>query len=599
MAERGRQGAGAQAAPTERAPELALWRTRALASFLLASPLLFLLAATGGRALRESRAAGPRAPELAPSRELGGGALEEEATRAAESAKAPATSLDESERRLFDAPSAPELPRLVAAPSAHSPARPPQRVDARLQGRVRALVAEAIERARAATKGAASASNVSVAVHVRELGRGGELVALEADRALRPASNMKLVTSAAALVLLGGDYHFRTRFDSTAPVEAGLLRGDLVVRAGADPLFDPAAEGEVSALLAPAVRALRQAGVERIAGDLVLDEGSYLAPGPGPGWPPSDQFWQEHCALCAGFSANAGCLTALVEAGAVGRAATVRVAPRAHGLEERLGVTSGARKSELRIAVGARGSVVEVRGSLPVDVPRWSARFAHPDPVALFGGALRAALAEGGIQLAGTVLRARGRPEGRLLAELRTPLAPLLAPINADSNNAVADQLFLALGAEVMGRGDREGGASAVSLALRRLGVPAEGLVQVDGSGLSREDRVSARQISALLEAVLRLPDPAARLFRESLARSGESGTLATRMRSPLLRGKVAAKTGWISGTSALSGCVETARGKTLVFSILIDYPRLGGLNQSCWKPLQDDLCETLAGWDG
>ena len=132
-----------------------------------------------------------------------------------------------------------------------------------------------------------------------------------------------------------------------------------------------------------------------------------------------------------------------------------------------------------------------------------------------------------------------------------------------------------------------------------RLGVPTAGLVQVDGSGLSRDNRVTARQIAALLDAVVGLGGELSRAYLDSLAVAGESGTLERRMRETPTCGRVRAKTGWISGTSALAGVVETLSGRHLAFSILVDYPDISGLNTACWKPMADELCAHLARWDG
>ncbi len=491
----------------------------------------------------------------------------------------------------------------VAAPPERPSVRPtpaptttkPVRRERALEERLRARIGASLESARGATKGAVTGANTTVAVCVRVLGRPGTLAELSADRALRPASNMKLVTAAAALVLLGPGAQLETRFESAAPPRGGVLE-ELVVRAGGDPLFDPGAEGRVDHLLAPLVAELWARGVRRIEGDLVLDEGGYARPGPGPGWPDASQYWQEHCALAGGFSANAGCLTALVRATEVGALARAEVFPRHHGLARRGEVrTVASPPLDVRVGVqgvGARQVVLE--GTVPASVARWSARFAHPDPVELFGNVLVAALGEGGIELVGGVRR-EARPAGlETLAVLRTPVISLLGPINTDSNNAVADQLFLALGGAVVGEPTRAGGARATGKALERLGVSAAGLVQVDGSGLSREDRISARQLAALLDAVLSEPGERAEAFRASLAVGGETGTLSDRFRQADARGRVWAKTGFIGGTSSLSGLLVTDGGRHLVFSILIEYPRHGGLNTSHWKPLQDALVGEL-----
>jgi D-alanyl-D-alanine carboxypeptidase/D-alanyl-D-alanine-endopeptidase (penicillin-binding protein 4) len=353
----------------------------------------------------------------------------------------------------------------------------------------------------------------------------------------------------------------------------------------------------VEQLLAPVVRELRAAGLREVVGELVLDEGSFLEPGPGPAWPAASQHWQEHCALAAGFTANAGCLTAVVEPRAVGATAWSELRPRAHGLQRSGSVKTVAAGARLDIAVGATATTAILRGEIPAGVGTWTSRFAHPDPIQLFEASLRVALEQGGIRLAGATRRQRGLPLGRPLAVLRSALVDLLAPINTDSNNAVADQLFFALGNARGGSGTRAGGGRAVAESLERLGVSGIGLVQVDGSGLSRDDRVAAKQLTSLLAAVLDLEPATREAFIASLPVSGTSGSLEHRMGGERTRGRVLAKTGWIEGTGALSGYVRTEAGETLCFSILVDYPKVSGLNRSCWKPMQDRICEELVGW--
>jgi len=213
-----------------------------------------------------------------------------------------------------------------------------------LEEKVRALVHDAVARAGVESKGRVTAGSVSVAVHVRDAADGAEIVALHAGRAQRPASNLKLVTTASALVLLGPDWHFTTPFTSDAAIVEGTLEGDLVVHAGGDPLYDPRAAGSVEELLAPAIRALKAAGVRHVSGDLVLDEGRFLDPGPGPAWPADGQRWSDFCALSGGFSANAGCITATVRPGSVGGAAHVEIRPLGHGLPQRIDVRTGPAK---------------------------------------------------------------------------------------------------------------------------------------------------------------------------------------------------------------------------------------------------------------
>lgn len=492
-------------------------------------------------------------------------------------------------------------PALATAPSDGNSkdAKPVRARDARLEGRIRARIAEWTRKADDLSKGKVAPNEVFVSVHVRELGTSGELAAIDADRSVRPASNMKLVTTAAALVLLGPDWSFDTLFESSAPVENGALRGDLVVHAGGDPLYDREARGDVTRFFAPVVAALKAQGIAHVDGAIVLDEGSFLDPSPAPGWPADNQHWQEFCALAGGFSANAGCLTAFVTSTSPGRAAQVEVRPRGHGLTPKIAVQTGNARTALDVRVAASNGIVRVDGSIPKDVPTWEGRFAAPDPVALFGGALEDALKQNGITVAGGTKRERTKPraDSRAIAHLRTKLVDVLGPINTWSNNACADQLFFAMGNAQFGKGTREGGRAATARALEKLGLDASVLVQVDGSGLSREDRISARQMTGLIDAVMRRDAQSAKAFQESLAVGGETGTLDRRLDK--LEGRVHAKTGFIGGTSALSGLLDATDGRTLVFSILVEYPNIEGLNKNCWKPMEDAICEELAGASG
>jgi D-alanyl-D-alanine carboxypeptidase/D-alanyl-D-alanine-endopeptidase (penicillin-binding protein 4) len=507
--------------------------------------------------------------------------------------------------------SRPGTPGLTAAALAPRPVRVPApavvpAVDparARdLTARFRARIAHWTSEAGRLSKGQATAANVRVAACVRAVGTRGELVALRGEALQPPASNQKLVTTAAALILLGRDAQWVTPFEAAGEVVGGTLRGDLVVRAAGDPLVDaPGADGRstAEARVRAVARAVRAAGVTRVTGDLVLDEGSFAPPAPGPAWPDATQHWAEYCALSGGFSANGGVLRAVVTPRSLGQAAAIAVHPSPHGLKTSYDVRTVA-GTAVDVRVGATATTATVKGALGRERDRggpFTAEFAHPDPVAHFGALVAGALGDAGVVIEGGVRRARGVPRGRVLAELRSPLADTLEPINAESRNGVADQLFLSLGHALGGAGTRAGAARAVGLALARLELPAEDLRVVDGSGLSRDNRVTARAIAALLEGVLGAEPETARLYRTSLAVMGRKGTLSDRLRGTAAEGRVFAKTGWIAGVSTLSGYVEpaTAGARPLVFSILIEYPSaLGGLNTSCFKKLQDELVQML-----
>jgi serine-type D-Ala-D-Ala carboxypeptidase/endopeptidase (penicillin-binding protein 4) len=487
-----------------------------------------------------------------------------------------------SPRPAIEAPAVDELPTVPPNP----------RGDPRLQRRIETAIANALAEAGRRSKGKVTTANTVVAVHVIELGSGAQLAAVQADRSLRPASALKLFTCATALSLLGPDWAFETPFEATGPIAGGVLEGDLVARAAGDPLFREDAQGDLTPWLDALAKDLKAAGVTRVRGALVLDPGTFLDPGPGPAWPDPSQYWTRSCALSGGFSANAGCLTTTITPGPAGGPATVSLRPRDHGLRRRGTVTTGGKA--LKIDVGANAGGVTVKGNLPPGSKPYVARFAHPDPVALFGSAITAGLARRGVAIEAGFRVERGAPAGREVARLRSGLGDVLVPILTHSRNSVADQLFFATAHASGERGDRAGGRAATGRALAALGISDQGLVLVDGSGLSRDNRVCPRQFTALLSAVLTRKDERARRLFEALPVAGETGTLEGRMGDSVARGRVHAKTGFIGGTSALAGVARTLDGRELAFAILVSYPRVSGLNTHCWKPMGDAICAAL-----
>ena len=336
-----------------------------------------------------------------------------------------------------------------------------EHIDRDLQRQLASAIANAVASANKKTGGKVNGTNCAVSVNVREL-EGPERVSIQSDLRLKPASNLKLVTCATALTLLGADWHFTTRFEAAGKVSGGVLAGDLVARAGGDPLFEPDGGGSLDRWLDDLAAQLRAAGVGRVDGALLLDEGDFLQPGPGPAWPSSNDFWKEYCALSAGFSANAGCISARVTPGSwVNARATAHIRPRDLGLDRRGQVTTGKRGSRLDVRVGASAKAFTVGGSVALGAAPYLARFAHPDPVELFGHAVIGGLERRGIAVRGGFRRTRGAQGGQRLATLRSPLAELLVPILRDSKNSLADQVFLATGHAQGGGGDRARGMRA------------------------------------------------------------------------------------------------------------------------------------------
>jgi serine-type D-Ala-D-Ala carboxypeptidase/endopeptidase (penicillin-binding protein 4) len=505
--------------------------------------------------------------------------------------------------------SAPPIPTSKAANPATLEASPAEQsaraaaprqlaIDGELTARFDGLISTALAEVDQVPK--AKRSDCAVSYRVIDVSTGVVLAERQPDRSLESASNMKLITSLAALWMLGADWCYETHVDAVGDLDRDRLSGDLVVRASGDPFAVYNQPENSVQLVAELAQAVAESGVKSVSGDLVIDRSPFMEPAPAAGWPNPNLYWTKSYALAGGLSVNAGLVSVQVEPTTAGAQARVRLVPGPTGLSESFSVLSDpAGVNDVRIGLFSAKNRLEISGRYGTKLPLYVTEFSHPRPEQYFAAVLRDQLASVGVTVAGELRVQSGAPLGKRLATLRRPWIEHLAAINTDSANSLADGLLMTMGAVRFGEGSRAAGARAVRAVLEHHGLPTEGLTQVDGSGLSRENRVTARLLSEVLAAVEDLPKAQRELFTSSLAVAGVSGTLEDRMQSSPTKGRVYGKTGWISGASSLSGYADGLTGRRLVFSILVAYPRLDGLNTRAWKPMQDRMCEALVEWRG
>lgn len=422
-------------------------------------------------------------------------------------------------------------------------------------------------------------SRAVLAARVESLRDGRLLYAQNDAKLMLPASNMKLITLAVAADRLGWDFRFETRLEATGPIADGVLHGDLVATGGGDPSIGSHDSGPAPEFVHWADQ-LRNAGVQRVEGRVIGDDGAFDDAGLGPGWS-----WDD---LGAGYAAPSGALSYNENAAILritpgrspGDPVAIEIAPPGHGLnvvnELRTGPADSPAAVTLERIPGR--AVLVARGTTPAGAPAIARNAAVDDPTRFFVEALRLALAERGIHVAGGSWDADDLPappassDRRLIARAESlPLSGLAGYFMKESQNFYAETFLKALGRAAAGVGTTESGRRVVTDMLISWGVPADAFVVVDGSGLSRYNYLSAATVVTVLRRMWaddRLRGP----FAASLPVAGHDGTLESRMRGTALDARVQAKTGTLSNVRALSGYLEAKSGRRLVFSIIANH---------------------------
>jgi D-alanyl-D-alanine carboxypeptidase/D-alanyl-D-alanine-endopeptidase (penicillin-binding protein 4) len=390
------------------------------------------------------------------------------------------------------------------------------------------------------------------------------------------ASNSKLFTTSTALDALGPAFQFETRFLMRGTVGDGVLHGDVgVVGAGDPQISGREYDGDPFAAFRPWAAALREKGVRRIAGDLYLAHGLFEALQIHPDWP-RDQLAEWYEAPVAALSFSDNCILVRVSPGrAAGQPAIVETVPAVPIFRVDNTTSTRATRRGTKLFVGRTDDLLTVRGTIDKSSGPFETWITVPDPIAYFGGALRAALAQEGIAIDGglrSVDQLPG-PVWQLVAVHRSDLVTAIRTTNKRSQNFYAESLVKQVGARRCGHGSWADGVKVIGELMASIGILPGELRMVDGSGMSRENQASPRAITTLLRHMFY--DPAGPELVKSLPFSGEDNkSWKRRLAAPPYLGNVFAKTGTLAGVSAISGYARGVSGKSYAFSILLNGTR-------------------------
>ncbi len=417
-------------------------------------------------------------------------------------------------------------------------------------------------------------------VLVRSAATGETLYRRDAEKLFVPASNMKLLTAAAALEGLGPDYRYRTDFLAAGPVQNGVLRGPLVVRGTGDPTLSTRFGDDARQVMRAWADSLRAHGVTRVAGSVIGVDSAFPGSSLGAGWA-WDDLDADYAAEFGALQFNEGILEVSVfPSREVGNPAVVVLDPPTQYVPVDNRTLTGAPGTEtsIRLSRDPVGPGIVVEGRVAADSGYAEETVAVRDPTDFFLTVLRETLREAGIAVEGAALDADDLPledpsvarAYPLFSYESPPLREILPGMLKPSQNWIAETLLRTVGRELRGEGTASAGAAAADSLFRARGLESGPLRFADGSGLSRYDLVSPDFLVALLDLMRRSPN--AGLWYASLPVGGIDGTLERRMRGTPLEGNVHAKTGTLSGVRSLSGYLTTAQGEEVAFSVMLNH---------------------------
>ncbi|MDP2240331.1 MAG: D-alanyl-D-alanine carboxypeptidase/D-alanyl-D-alanine-endopeptidase [Burkholderiales bacterium] len=424
----------------------------------------------------------------------------------------------------------------------------------------------------------------SAAVYVHEIGATQPIVAHGAERPLNPASTMKLVTTYAALDLLGPAYAWNTEVYATGTLQQGVLTGNLILKGYGDPKLTQ----ENFWLL---LKNLRARGVREIRGDLVLDNSYFDAVGYDPARfddQPTRPYNTGPDALLVNFKA----VTLLFVPDHDTRTVKILAEPALPqiALVNNLTLGNGACGdwvAQLKLEAQGNGDAARLafNGLYSRDCGEKTRSFSVLGHRQYAGALFVQMWKELGGSLSGSVRQGEAPPEARLLTSVKSEsLSEIVRDINKFSNNVMSRQLFLtlgAVGAAPPATFDKANQGIRLWLAGKGLSFPE--LVIENGSGLSRIERISAKNLGRLL--LTAFSSPVMPELMASLPLAAVDGTMKKRLNGAEIAGQAHIKTGSLTGVRSIAGYVLDNAGRRAIVVFIVNHPNAGKA-----QPVQDAL---------
>ncbi|MCH8289367.1 MAG: D-alanyl-D-alanine carboxypeptidase/D-alanyl-D-alanine-endopeptidase [Candidatus Marinimicrobia bacterium] len=399
------------------------------------------------------------------------------------------------------------------------------------------------------------------------------------DKLLIPASNLKLFTTAVALVRFGPNFTYKTRLYYDGKIQNGTLKGDLVIRGSGDPTISGRYNGgDLTATFREWSDSLKSLGINRIEGNIIGDDDYFddVPLGKGWSWDDEPQWYSAHT---SGLSFNDNAIDLKIRPGEnPGDKAVIKLDPPTSyvQIKNNIRTTEPDSISYYGFSRSIDGNLFTFWGKFPVNKKESKTWASVRNPTLYTATVLKETLESAGIEITGEakdVDDISSKPDYSKIqvAAVYTspPMSTMIKTVNKPSQNFYAEQLLKTLGKEYQNEGSWSAGVKVVKSFLNAVGIDGNAIKIVDGSGLSRLNLVSPRQVATLLRYMRQ--HRYGKYYYDSLPIAGLDGTIRRRMIGTNAQGNLRAKTGHISYVRALSGYVTTADGEDIVFSFIVN----------------------------
>jgi serine-type D-Ala-D-Ala carboxypeptidase/endopeptidase (penicillin-binding protein 4) len=414
---------------------------------------------------------------------------------------------------------------------------------------------------------------------------GSMLYSRNASMSLTPASVLKLVIAATALHDLSPSFRFRTPIVTDAPPQSGMIAGSVWLVGSGDPEL-------TSHDLRVGVNAIRDQGIVRVAGDVVADGTLFGSDNVDPTWE-ADDLEYGYAAPTSAVTLDGGTAQFTITPDPAGGTADVSVDPP-NLVGPILGdvhTVSADGENTLRIDPVPGTDSFQVAGDIPYGAPQkyWRS-IAHPEVSA--ATALRTMFQTAGIDVTGGA-RVAPSPKSSIVlwSKQSRPLNEIVRRMLFHSDNHIAEQLVRVVGAHDSGTGTLSDGVARERAFLSLIGVAQDGMVLKDASGLSASDRITPRELAAVLRYIA--TDSAGPSIKDLLPRVGVDGTVQVRDLAPDAQGRVLGKDGYIGGVSTLAGYVLTKHHGVVAYVFMVN--NWDGPLDPLWAAEDDVLAKIAA----